>query len=131
MKKNNGKLLFTETIIAIIDTACFILSATMLSWQGILIAYIITAFTGTLADPIWGSIISEYSMNDRKKYLIVNKVYFIVRGIFYLITWFVCRQCIIYGLESFRILGFVLLFLILIMYIIANCYNKKIFEKTI
>lgn len=50
--KKNGKLLLTETIIAIIDTACFILSAIMLSWQGILIAYIITAFIGTLADPI-------------------------------------------------------------------------------
>ncbi|MBQ9012923.1 MAG: hypothetical protein IJ094_05080 [Bacilli bacterium] len=129
--KKNGKLLLTETIIAIIDTACFLLSAIMLSWQGILIAYIITAFTGTLADPVWGSIISAYSVNDRKKYVIVNRVYFIVRGIFSLITWFVCRQCVIHGLESFRVLGFSLLFLILIMYVIANYYNKKIFKKTI
>ena len=52
------KLLFTETIIACIDVSCLLIASLTLSWQGLLIAYIITAFTSTMGDPIWGSIVS-------------------------------------------------------------------------
>lgn len=61
----NKKLLFTETIIACIDVSCLLIAALTLSWQGLLIAYIITACTPTMGDPIWGSIMSAYSTNDR------------------------------------------------------------------
>lgn len=129
--KQKRKLLLTETLIAIIDILCFILSSVLLSWRGLLIAYIITSFTGTLGDPVWGSIVSAYSQNDRRKYLLVNRVYFIVRSIFGVITWYVCKKCIMNGLESFKLLGIIVLVLVIITYFIANNYNKKIFKNTI
>lgn len=129
--KQKRKLLLTETLIAIIDILCFILSSVLLSWKGLLIAYIITSFTGTLGDPVWGSIVSAYSQNDRRKYLLVNRVYFIVRSIFGVITWYVCKICIVNGLESFKLLGVIVLVLVIITYFIANNYNKKIFKKSI
>lgn len=129
--KENGKLMLSETIIALIDTISFLISSIMMSWQGILIAYIITSFSSTLGDPIWGSIISEYSSNNRKKYLVVNRTYFIVRSIFYFITWLVCRECVIKGTWTFKYLYMIICILIIITYVIVNKANKKVFNKTI
>ena len=125
------KLLFTETIIACIDVSCLFIASLTMSWQGLLIAYIITSFTSTMGDPIWGSIISAYSTNDRAKWVIVNKVYFIIRSIFTIITWYICRECVIRGLESFRYLSIILIGLIIITYLIASKINKKVFGNSI
>lgn len=64
--KEKGRLLLSETVIACLDTMCLLIAAITLSWQGLIFAYIIMAFTSTLGDPIWGSIMSVYSANDRK-----------------------------------------------------------------
>ena len=125
------KLLFTETIIACIDVSCLLIASITLSWQGLLIAYIITAITSTMGDPIWGSIMSAYSTNDRRKWVLVNRVYFIIRGIIQIITWFICRECVIRGVESFRYLSLILIGLIIITYLIANKVNKKVFGSSI
>lgn len=129
--KEKNKLLLTEAIIAVIDVCCLLIMALTLSWKGLIVAYIITGFTCTMGDPIWGSIISAYSTNSRKKYVLVNKVYFIVRAIFTITTWFVCRACVINGVESFRILAVVLIIAIVFVYGIANLVNKKVFGKSI
>ena len=133
MKKlnKNRKLLFTETIIACIDVSCLFIAAITLSWQGLLIAYIITACTSTMGDPIWGSIMSAYSTNDRAKWVIVNRVYFVIRAIFTIITWYICRECVIRGVESFRYLSIILIGLIIITYLIASKVNKKVFGSSI
>jgi hypothetical protein len=125
------KLLFTETIIACIDVSCLLIASLTLSWQGLLIAYIITAFTSTMGDPIWGSIMSAYSTNDRAKWVIVNRVYFVIRAIFTIITWYICRECVIRGIESFRYLSIILIGLIIITYLIASKINKKVFGSSI
>lgn len=125
------KLLFTETIIACIDVSCLLIASITLSWQGLLIAYIITAITSTMGDPIWGSIMSAYSTNDRRKWVLVNRVYFIIRAIIQIITWFICRECVIRGVESFRYLSLILIGLIIITYLIANKVNKKVFGSSI
>ena len=125
------KLLFTETIIACIDVSCLLIAALTLSWQGLLVAYIITAFTSTMGDPIWGSIISAYSTNDRAKWVLVNRVYFIIRATFQLLTWLICRECVIRGVESFRFLSIILIGLIIIVYLIGNKVNKKVFGNSI
>ena len=125
------KLLFTETIIACIDVSCLLIAALTLSWQGLLVAYIITAFTSTMGDPIWGSIMSAYSTNDRGKWVLVNRVYFVIRAIFCLITWYICRECVIRGVESFRYLSIILIGLIILTYIIANKVNKKVFGDSV
>ncbi len=127
----NKKLLFTETIIACIDVSCLFIAALTLSWKGLLVAYIITAFTSTMGDPICGSIMSAYSTNDRAKWVLVNRVYFVIRAIFTLITWYICRECIIRGVESFRYLSIILIVLIVITYIVANKVNKKVFGDSI
>ena len=105
----NKKLLFTETIIACIDVSCLLIASLTLSWQGLLIAYIITACTSTMGDPIWGSIMSAYSINDRTKWVLVNRVYFVIRATFQLLTWYICRECVIRGVESFRYLSIILI----------------------
>ena len=125
------KLLFTETVIACIDVSCLLIASLTLSWQGLLIAYIITACTSTMGDPIWGSIMSAYSTNDRAKWVIVNRVYFIIRASFQLLTWYICRECVIRGVESFRYLSIILISLIIITYLIANKINKKVFGHSI
>lgn len=125
------KLLFTETIIACSDIICLLIASLTLSWKGLLIAYILTGITSTLGDPLWGSIMSEYSTDDRTKYVLVNRVYFIVRAIFSVLTWWVCRECVIKGVESFRYLSIILLILIILVYIIANKVNKKVFGNSI
>lgn len=125
------KLLFTETIIACSDIICLLIASLTLSWKGLLIAYILTGITSTLGDPLWGSIMSEYSTDDRTKYVLVNRVYFIVRAIFSVLTWWVCRECVIKGVESFRYLSIILLILIVLVYIIANKVNKKVFGNSI
>lgn len=129
--KEKNKLLLTETIIAIIDVCCLLIISITLSWRGLIIMYIITGFTSTMGDPIWGSIISAYSTNSRKKYVLVNKVYFIIRAISTITTWFVCRACIINGVESFRVLAIVLIVALSIIYIIADLLNKKVFGRSI
>ena len=125
------KLLFTETIIACIDVSCLLIAALTLSWQGLLVAYIITACTSTMGDPIWGSIMSAYSTNDREKWVLVNRVYFVIRALFTILTWLICRECVIRGVESFRYLSIILIVLIIITYIIANKINKKVFGDSI
>lgn len=129
--KKRKKLLFNETIIACIDVSCLLIASLTLSWKGLLIAYIITAFTSTMGDPIWGSIMSAYSTNDRKKWVLVNKVYFVIRALFTILTWLVCRECVIRGVESFRYLSIILIVLIIITYIISNKINKKVFGSSI
>lgn len=129
--KDKKRLLFTETIIACIDVTCLFIASITLSWYGLLVAYIITAFTSTLGDPLWGSIMSSYSTNNRTKWILVNKVYFITRSIFTIISWFVCRQCVISGVYTFRYLSVILLILVVIFYLIANTINKKVFKTYI
>lgn len=129
--KNSKKLLLSETIIACIDIICLFIAAITLSWQGLFIAYILTGITSTMGDPIWGSIISAYSTNSRKKYVLVNRVYFIIRATFTVIIWFICRECVIHGIESFRYLAVFLICMIIIFYVIANKFNKKVFGDSI
>ena len=102
-----------------------------MSWQGLLIAYIITGFTSTMGDPIWGSVMSAYSTNDRKKWVLANRVFFVVRALFTILTWIVCRECVIRGVESFKYLAIILIGLIIVTYIIANKVNKKVFGDSV
>lgn len=125
------KLLFIETIVACVDMICLLIASLTLSWQGLLLAYLVSACTSTLGDPIWGSIMSAYSENDRTKWILINRVYFIVRAVFTLLTWYVCRECVIRGIESFRYLSIFLMISIIITYVIGNKVNKKVFGSSV
>ena len=129
--KKNKKLLLNETILACIDVTCLLIASLTLSWQGLLISYIIFAITSTMGDPIWGSIMSAYSTDNRGKWVLVNRVYFITRSFFTILTWFVCRECVIRGIESFRYLSIILITLIIITYLVANRINQKVFGDSV
>lgn len=129
--KDKNKLLLSETIIACLDVSCLLIAAFTLSWQGLLLAYIVTGVTSTLGDPIWGSIMSAYSTNNRTKWVLVNRVYFVIRALFTILSWLVCRECIIRGVESFKYLSIILIILIIIVFIISNEVNKKVFGDSV
>ena len=130
MEEERSQVL-NETIIACIDVSCLFIAAATLSWHGLLIAYIITGCTSTMGAPIWGSIMSAYLTNDRAKWVLVNRVYFVIRALFTILTWIVCRECVIRGVESFRYLSIILIVLIIITYKIANKINKKVFGESV
>lgn len=125
--RNKSKLLFAETVIACIDVSCLLVTTLTLSWQGLIFAYILTACTSKMGDLLWGSIMSAYLTNDRAKWVLINRVYFVIRAIFVFITWFVCRECVIRGVETFRYLAIILIVSIIVVYLIANKVNKKVF----
>ena len=129
--KKKQRLLLVETIIALVDCTSLLISSLLLSWKGLIISFALSGIFATLGDPIWGSIISSYSLNNRTIYAYVNKIYFITRAIFSVLAWIVCRECVINGIESFKYLAITLLTLIIITYLIANKINKKIFNRTI
>lgn len=129
--KKKKKLLLVETVIACVDCLCLLISSLFMSWVGLLIAFVLSGVFSTLGDPIWASIISSYSTDNRKKYALINRVYFITRSIATIVSWGVCRWCVINGLEYFRYLAVILLILIIVLYFIANKINKKVFNTTI
>lgn len=129
--KDKGKLLLVETIIACADCICLLISALFMSWVGLFTAFALSGVFSTLGDPIWGSIISSYSLDSRKKYEFVNRVYFITRAIFTVLSWFVCRQIVVSDLLYFRYLAIILVLLMVILYLIANKINKKVYGRTI
>ena len=129
--KNSGKLLFWETICAICDISYLLIVAIFPNEMSIAIVMFLCGISSTIGDPVWGALISSYSENDRRKYALINNVYFIVRAISSLISIFVCRYFVIKGIYSFKYLAIGLFIFIIIMYLIANKINKKIFKKSI
>ena len=129
--KNSGKLLFWETICAICDVGYLLIVAIVPNEISIAIVMFLCGISATIGDPVWGALISSYSENDRRKYALINNIYFIVRAISSLTSIFVCRCFVIKGIESFKYLAIGLLIFIVIMYLIANKVNKKTFGRSI
>lgn len=129
--KNSGKLLFWETICAICDVGYLLIVAIVPNEISIAIVMFLCGISATIGDPVWGALISSYSENDRRKYALINNVYFIVRAISSFTSIFICRYFVIKGIESFKYLAIGLLIFIVIMYLIANKVNKKIFGRSI
>lgn len=126
-----GKLLFWEVICALCDVLYLMIVSLFHNELSIAVTMFLCGITSTIGDPIWGSIMSKYSQNNRRKYVLVNNVYFFVRAISAFCSIFICRYFVIKGIFSFKYLSFILIFLIILLYLIANRVNKKIFGKTI
>ena len=129
--KKSGKLLYMETICAICDVVYLLLVSIFPNVFCIAFVMFLCGLSSTIGDPIWGAIISSYSENNREKYALVNNIYFIIRAITSFLSIFVCRYFVIKGIYSFKYLALILLSLIIILYIISNTINKKIFKKSI
>ena len=129
--KSSGRLLFWETICALCDICYLFIIAIFPNEVSIAIIMFLGGISATIGDPIWGAIISSYSENDRRKYTLINNIYFFVRAITSFISIFVCRYFIIKGIESFKYLAIVLLIFVIVIYLIANKVNKKIFGRYI
>lgn len=126
-----GKLLFCEIICSLCDIFYLLIVSLFHNEISIVVTMFLCGITSTIGDPIWGTIMSSYSQNNRRKYVLVNNVYFFVRAISAFCSIFICRYFVIKGIYSFKYLSFILIALIVLFYIIANKINKKIFGKTI
>ena len=129
--KKSSRLLYWETMCAVCDIVYLLIVAVFPNTLSIAVVMLLCGISSTIGDPIWGAIISSYSENNRVKYTLVNNIYFIVRAITSFISIFVCRYFVIKGIYSFKYLAIILLVTIIILYIISNSVNKKIFGKSI
>lgn len=129
--KKSGKLLFWQTICAVCDMCYLLIISTFHSEISIAIVMFLFGISSTIGDPVWGALISSYSENNRRKYALINNIYFIVRAITSLASIFVCRYFVIKGIIGFKYLAIGLLVFIVVIYLIANKVNKKIFGRSV
>lgn len=129
--KKSGKLLFWQTICAVCDMCYLFIISTFHSEISIAIVMFLFGISSTIGDPVWGALISSYSENNRRKYALINNIYFIVRAITSLASIFVCRYFVIKGIIGFKYLAIGLLVFIVVIYLIANKVNKKIFGRSV
>ena len=116
----NNKLILSLTIISLIDITSLLISSLLLNVYGLVIAYILSSIVSTLGEPIYESIISMYSNNNKNKYILVNKIVYLIRTIFTIISFIICKYIITNNIIYFRYLGIVLIFLVIIISIILR-----------
>lgn len=129
--KDGKNLIWTNTFVASFDILSLLVVSIALNWKGLVFGYVLSAFVSTIGDPLWASIMSAYSDNDRNKWVVVNKVYFLGRTIMEGVTLLVCHFFVIKGLYSFKYLAFILLGLLVILYFVITKLNKKLLNKSI
>lgn len=129
--KEKKKLLFWEMIVAVLDVVYLLVVAFFQTPLSLAIVLVCTGISSTIGDPIWGSIVSSYSTNNRRKYVLINNIYFLTRAVFTALTWLVCKYCVIIGNYSFFWLSIILVVFIILTYAIANKVNQKVFGATI
>ena len=116
----NNKLILSLTIISLIDITSLLIASLLLNVYGLVIAYILSSIVSTLGEPIYESIISMYSNNNKNKYILVNKIVYLIRTIFTIISFIICKYIITNNIIYFRYLGIVLIFLVIIISIILR-----------
>lgn len=116
----NNKLILSLTIISLIDITSLLIASLLLNVYGLVIAYILSSIVSTLGEPIYESIISMYSNNNKNKYILVNKIVYLIRTIFTIISFIICKYIITNNIIYFRYLGIVLIFLVIIIFIILR-----------
>lgn len=116
----NNKLILSLTIISLIDITSLLIASLLLNVYGLVIAYILSSIVSTLGEPIYESIISMYSNNNKNKYILVNKIVYLIRTIFTIISFIICKYIITNNIIYFRYLGIILIFLVIIISIILR-----------
>ncbi len=116
----NNKLILSLTIISLIDITSLLIASLLLNVYGLVIAYILSSIVSTLGEPIYESIISMYSNNNKNKYILVNKIVYLIRTIFTIISFIICKYRITNNIIYSRYLGIVLIFLVIIISIILR-----------
>lgn len=116
----NNKLILSLTIISLIDITSLLIASLLLNVYGLVIAYILSSIVSTLGEPIYESIISMYSNNNKNKYILVNKIVYLIRTIFTIISVITCKYIITNNIIYFRYLGIILIFLVIIISIILR-----------
>lgn len=129
--RKKQKLLFGEALIAIIYAILLTIAGIFHSIECIILVFILYGVSSPLAEPLWGSIISEYSENNRRKFIYINKVYFFTRMICLFMTLLIVKSIVTTGISGFAILGICSVIGLIILYIIANKVNKKIYGHSI
>lgn len=127
--KKKNRLILSITCVALIDLVALFISSSMKNINGLIISYIISSIVSTLGEPLYESILSYYSNNDKNKYILVNKIFYGIRSIFTIIGFILCRYIVINNIDYFKYLGVILSVIIFIVYLILDKLNKKILHK--
>lgn len=127
--KKKNRLILSITCVALIDLIALFISSSMKNINGLIISYIISSIVSTLGEPLYESILSYYSNNDKNKYILVNKIFYGTRSIFTIISFILCRFIVINNIDYFKYLGVILSVIIFIVYLILDKLNKKILHK--
>lgn len=118
-KSNN--LLLILVIISLVDIISVFITSYLLNIYGLITSYIISSIVSTLGEPIYESIISKLSNNNKYNYILVNKIIYLIRTIFTIISFIICKYIIINNINYFKYLCIILFILINIVYLL----NKK------
>lgn len=118
IKKN--KLILSLTIISLIDIISLLIAAFLLNVYGLIVAYILSSIVSTLGEPIYESIISIYSDNSKSKYILVNKIVYLIRTFFTILSFIICKYIITNNILYFRYLGIILIILVIIISILLR-----------
>lgn len=129
--RKRGTLLFSQTLISFVYCVLLIIAGLFPNIIVLMILFAIYGMVSPLANPIWGSLISAYSMNNRGYYLYINRVYFVIRIFVLIVALVTVKLAVTSGISSFAIVGIVCMSLIIIFYIMANSYAKKRFGHSI
>ena len=127
--KKKNRLILSITCVALIDLIALFISSSMKNINGLIISYIISSIVSTLGEPLYESILSYYSNNDKNKYILVNKIFYGIRSIFTILSFILCRYIVINNIDYFKYLGVILSVIIFIVYLILDKLNKKILHK--
>lgn len=129
--RKKGKLLLSQTLISMVYAGLLILAGIFPNVIILIILFVVYGMVSPLANPIWGSLVSAYSRDNRVYYLYINKIYFVIR-IFVLITaLIIVKLAVTSGMATFAVVGTVCAVLIAILHIMANNYAKRKFGHSI
>lgn len=129
--RKKGKLLLSQTLISLIYAGLLIVAGLFPNIMILIILFAVYGMVTPLANPIWGSLISAYSRDNRGYYLYINRVYFLIRIFVLISALIIVKLAVTSGLSMFAVVGAICMALIIIMHIMANNYAKRKFGHSI
>ena len=126
--KKKRMLMFVEFLILLIDICCLFFTSLFPTLVCFMICYSVSGIFASLADPVWGSIISSLSQSNRQKYLLVNRTYYVIRMITTILALVICRQIVVMGIEYFKYLAIILFILMVVFYVIQELVVNKLYK---
>jgi len=129
--KSSHNLVLVAFIFAFIDCLCVFMMCKFRTELCLFIIYGISGVGTALGDPIWASIVSSMSQNNRAKYVKIMHLYYLYSTGFALLSIVLCSVFVSYAIDSMKYYAFVLLVIIVFVYIIFELLCKKYYKRSI